>query len=123
MSQAGLGKRFFVMKYLPGMSWLDDIPIDIMHVFLCGLTRYELAWLTDYLIPKYVSWDAVNKRAQLFRSSKGRKMPYLFRPKGDGSRGSVSMTLTAAETMDFALIRCLAFCHACAKSQHYYPHY
>ena len=51
MSGAGLGKRYCVMEFLAGLDTLHDLPIDIMHIFLCGLTRYELAWLLDVLVP------------------------------------------------------------------------
>ena len=108
MSEAGLGKRYFITEYLCGMDNLDDLPVDIMHLFLCGISRYELCWLFDFLIPQYTTWDKVNEECKRFRAKNKRKMPYLFRPKGDGSRGSVSMTLTALETMDFALARCAA---------------
>ena len=107
MSQRGLGKRYCVTEYLSHeLHVLDGIPTDVMHIFLCGLTRYELAWLTDIIIPVATTWDKVNEKARTVRSSSGRKMPFPERPKGDGSRSSVSMTLTAAETMDFALARC-----------------
>ena len=108
MSAAGLGKLYYCTEYL-GLDSTTDLPIDVMHVFLCGLTRYELAWLTDFLIPTFTTWDKVNAEFQKMRSSKGRKMPYMERPKGDGSRGSVSITLTAAETKDVALARRAAF--------------
>ena len=69
------------------------------------------------------AWKKVNAEGKRFHAKKNRKMPYLFRPKGDGSRGSVSMTLTAIETMDFTLARCAAHRHGINPGHYYHGYY
>ena len=40
---------------------VSDTTIDTMHIFLCGISRYLLSWLTDELIPNAFSWESLNK--------------------------------------------------------------
>ena len=84
---------------------VKDSTIDVMHIFLCGLTRYILSWLTDRLIPLQFSWEALNQRKNAHPWRRGQRVPDLERSKGD-TRGSTSIHLNAVECMHFALARC-----------------
>ena len=51
--------------FAPSMYLLDDVvedtTVDVMHVFLCGVSRYLLAFLTDIQIPAEYTWGDLNK--------------------------------------------------------------
>ena len=63
---------------------------------------YLFSWLTDILIPKNFSWDALNEKKNQHRFKAGARVPNLERSKGD-NRGSVSTHLSSGEMLTFAL--------------------
>ena len=83
---------------------VTDSLLDIMHLFLCSISRYLLSWVTDRLIPAQFSWDDLNRQNRIYPYGKGARVPDLERSKGD-KRGSKSIHLNAAEMMHFALAR------------------
>ena len=44
-----------------------DSTLDIMHIFLCGMTRYLFSWLTDILIPLQFSWAELNQSKNAYK--------------------------------------------------------
>ena len=88
---------------------VKDSTIDIMHVFLCGWTRYLFSFVTDSLIPSEFSWDDLNKNKRAYSWKRNVRVPDLEYSLGS-TRGSKSIHLNAGEMMHFALARCLAIC-------------
>ena len=88
-----------------------DSTIDIMHIFLCGWSRYLFSWVADELIPRDVSWDDVNRKKHAHHFPRGVRIPELERSKGD-NRASTSFHLNAFEMMHVALARCVSVCLA-----------
>ena len=104
MSEEGIFSLFFASEYLL-RDVVKDSTIDIMHVFLCGLTRYLLSWVTDHFIPASFEWADLNREKNKYKWLRGQRVPDLERSKGD-ARGCTSMHLSASETLHFALARC-----------------
>ena len=50
------------MDFIPGARLLSDLPLDIMHVFFCGITRHELFLVLEDLISAGIipSWDKLS---------------------------------------------------------------
>ena len=46
---------------------VSDSTIDVMHIFLCGISRYLFSWLTDILIPTQFSWASLNERKRAYK--------------------------------------------------------
>ena len=44
-----------------------DSTLDVMHIFLCGMTRYLFSWLTDILIPLQFSWAELNRSKNAYK--------------------------------------------------------
>ena len=84
---------------------VKDCCPDIMHLYLCGMSRYLLSWVTDILIPQYFTWKTLNVPKCAYPFGREQKVPDLERTLGS-NRGSCSIHLTAGETMDFTLARC-----------------
>ena len=102
MSEGGINKTVFATDYLEGDPF-DICTIDIMHLFLCGITRKELAWLLKILIPKYTTWDEVNAAICQLHLPRGKHISKLCPPRiGKKARDHV-VDLNAAETMFLAI--------------------
>jgi hypothetical protein len=101
MTQEGIFSLHFASEYLL-RDVVKDSTIDVMHVYLCGWSRYLVSWVTDAFIPRDFSWDQLNKVKRALLPLK--RVPDLERSKGD-SRGSLSIHLNAAQTMHFTLDR------------------
>ena len=109
MRDEGLGKLHCVLEHTPGGKIDEDLSGDIMHQFLQGITRQEgyhsLIAVEDCFPGK--SWDAVNDARRGLALPKGQQIPYLEKPKRDGkANGAMALTLSAAETMYYAVNRC-----------------
>ena len=102
-TQEGIFSSYFASEKI-----LDDIVKDccpdLMHAWLCGMSRYMLSWLTDVLIPQFFSWNTLNGVKRAYPFGRNQKVPDLERTLGS-KRGSCSIHLTAGETMDFTLAR------------------
>ena len=46
---------------------VHDCTMDVMHIFFCGITRYLLSWVTDVIIPRDTTWEAVNANKRKHR--------------------------------------------------------
>ena len=106
-SATGIFSSHFASEHLL-RDVVADSTTDIMHVFLCGKTRYLLSWVTDELIPRDFSWAELNSSLDKYISKeapKGTRITHLERSKGD-KRGSCSIHLNAAEMMAFKVARC-----------------
>lgn len=104
-TEAGIFHLYFASEHLL-RNIVRDPTVDIMHVFLCGISRYLLSFVTDIFIPADFSWAALNARAQRHHMPKGSgKLPYM-EPRTKGKKSSHTMRMSAAETMYFALARC-----------------
>ena len=102
----GIFSSHFASEYLL-RDVVADSTTDIMHVYLCGKSRYLLSWVTDEFIPRDFTWAELNSRLDAYLSKeapKGTRIPHLERSKGD-TRGSCSIHLNAAEMMAFTVAR------------------
>lgn len=80
-----------------------DFPGDIMHIFLCGITRKELAWLIDICIKDgHFTYDQLNARIKLINLPYGKRVPSIKAPAEGKTRREMNLDMTAAETMYFA---------------------
>ena len=105
MKEMGINKLYYALDpaYIPHANPILDAPGDIMHIFLCGLTRKELAWLIDIFIKAgYFTWDQLNKRIQMIDLPHGKRIPKLFAPTVAKKRRDMNLDLSASETMYFA---------------------
>ena len=84
---------------------IRDAMIDMMHVMMCGMTRYLLSWLTDLFIPHVFTWEMLDARKRAYKFGRGRRVPKLKRTQGS-PRDQKQIHLTGGEAMDFALARC-----------------
>ena len=101
----GINKLYYALDpaYLPYANPILDAPGDIMHLFLCGFTRKELAWLIDiFLKAGYFTWDQLNARIQMIDLPHGKRIPKLQAPTTAKKRRDLSLALSASETMYFA---------------------
>jgi hypothetical protein len=105
---AGINKLHCALQYIPGAVLTTDARLDTMHLWWCGLSKYESAFLLGDLIPECFSWDDLNDARSKLLLPKGHKIPELRDPCADGSKAkcSASMRLKAGEMMHFVLHRC-----------------
>ena len=94
--------------YFPSESLLQDIvtdaTVDIMHIFICGMTKYMLMFTLDELIPAEFTWSQFNERLR------AHKYPHNFKPpwmaaRTQGKKSSHTAKLNATQTMYIALAR------------------
>jgi len=105
MQEMGINKLYYALDpaYLPYANPILDAPGDIMHLFLCGFTRKELAWLIDiFLKAGYFTWDQLNARIQMIDLPHGKRIPKFVAPTVSKKRRDLSLDLSASETMYFA---------------------
>ena len=82
MSEGGINKLVYAInpEYMPGVDPFDLLTADIMHIFFCGFTRKELAWLFKILIPKYTSWNLLNEAVAALSLPRGKRISKLYPP-------------------------------------------
>jgi len=105
MRQAGVNKLFYALDpaYIPYADPVLDAPGDIMHLFLCGITRKELAWLLDVLFKaKNLTLALVNSRIDQLNLPDHKKIPHLVAPTTSKKRRDLNLDMSASETMTFA---------------------
>ena len=61
-----------VLSHLPDSN-PTTASADVAHLFLLGLTRHEIFWLLDDLIPSCFSWDDLNAAAKALDLPKGHR--------------------------------------------------
>ena len=49
---------------MPGSEPTTDASADTAHLFMLGITRHEIFWVLDDLIPSCFSWDELNAAAK-----------------------------------------------------------
>ena len=101
MTDLGIFSVYFASEHLLS-DFVQDSTVDIMHVFLCGLSRYILSWWFDIAVPAFFTYAALNAKTRAHRFKKGVKIP-AFYPRLDGKRSSKSAKLNAEQTMYFTL--------------------
>lgn len=110
MSEFGFNSTIFPLHpdYLPLVDPTRMQPQDIMHLFLCGITRQELYYLLDHLVKqKYTTWEAINGRITSMRIPKGKRIPKLY-PAAKGKKAAERhLDMTASEVLIFAKLRCV----------------
>ena len=105
MQGGGINKLFYALDpaYVPNADATQDLPGDLMHLFFCGITRHELAWLIDiFLKNKYFTLDQLNERLKLLRLPYGKSIPSIQPQTANKKRRDMNLDLTASETMYFA---------------------
>lgn len=95
-------------EYIPLVDPTRMQPEDIMHLFLCGITRHELYYLVEYLVKhKFITWEALNSRIAGTRIPKGKRIPKVHAaPKGK-KPSERHLDMTASEVLIFATLRYL----------------
>ena len=81
-TETGIHSQYAASEHIL-RDMVKDSTIDVMHVFLCGLTRYLWSWVTDELIPRDFSWEELNKENKKYPYKRGVRIPTLERSKGD----------------------------------------
>ena len=112
MQDMGINKLHYALdpKFIPYADPIFDLPGDIMHIFLCGFTRKELAWLIDIFVKaKYFTLEQLNVRLKSLRLPKGKRIPALKAASTNKTRREMSLDLSASETMYFALFSVILF--------------
>ena len=108
----GINKLQYALNpaYLPNSDVISDLPGDIMHIFLCGLTKKELAWLIDFCIRGgYFTYDQLNERIKEIQLPYGKRIPLIKAPAEKKTRRDLNLDMTAAETMYFAKASVVVF--------------
>lgn len=106
-TDTGIFATHFVSEHLLA-DVVRDAVVDIMHIFLCGVSRYLLSFLTDILIPLEFSWVQLQAAARSHRYKRGVKPPVPEpRVKSSGPKKSRATKMNAADTMHFTLSRSL----------------
>ena len=101
----GIFSTYFASEYLLA-DFVRDSTIDIMHIFLCGVSRYLFSFVTDVLVPLEFNWPELQDRCRKHHYKRGIKPPVPEpRVTGQGKRASKATKMTAAETMYFTLAR------------------
>ena len=106
MQSRGVNKLFYALDsdYIPYSDCIRDLPPDIMHLFLCGLSRHELAWMIDiFRKEKYFTLEQLNERIKLIELPYGKRVPKIVAESGKNqkSRRKMKLDMTATETMYF----------------------
>lgn len=108
MAGCGFNKLVFPLHpdYIPDVDPTRMQPQDIMHLFLCGITRHELYHLLEHLVKhKFVTWEAINNKVSTMRIPKGKRIPKLY-PAAKGKKlGERHLDMTASEVLMFAKLR------------------
>ena len=105
MQEMGINKLFYALdpEYIPYADAVRDAPGDIMHLFLCGFTKKEMAWLIDIFVKaRYFTWDQLNARVKLIALPHGKRISKLMAQTKQKKRRDLCLDLTASETMYFA---------------------
>lgn len=109
LSEYGFNTLYFPLHpdYIPAVDPTRMQPEDIMHLFLCGITRHELYHLIEHLVKrKTFSWQALNSRISVMRIPKGKRIPKVY-PAAKGKKvGERHLDMTASEVLMFAKLRC-----------------
>lgn len=104
-TDTGIFSPHFASEYLL-YDIVRDSTVDIMHIFLCGVSRYLLSFLTDILIPGEFTWPVFTDACRKHPWKRGAKPPIPEpRAKGTGKRASKASKMTASEAMYFTLAR------------------
>lgn len=110
LSACGFNKHVFPLHpdYIPEVDPTRMQPQDIMHLFLCGITRHELYHLVEHLVKhKMTSWEAINSRVAKMRIPKGKRIPKLYPAAKGKKQGERHLDMTASEVLMFAKLRCV----------------
>jgi hypothetical protein len=81
---------------------VKDVTVDIMHVFVCGITRHLILWVTDIFIPTDFSWCQLNASKNVSRYARAKHVPDL-EPTIGSPRSQKSIHLSGADTLHFAV--------------------
>lgn len=108
MTEYGFNSVVFPLHpdFIPLVDPTTMQPQDIMHLFLCGITRQELYHLLEYLVKhKELTWDTLNQRINMMRIPKGKRIPKVV-PAAKGKKpGERHLDMTASEVFIFARLR------------------
>lgn len=108
MSQCGFNTTVFPLHpaHLPHVDPARMQPEDIMHLFLCGITRYELYYLLEHLVKrKIITWESLNTRIASMRIPKGKRIPKIQGAAKGKKISERNLDMTASETFMFAKLR------------------
>ena len=81
---------------------VKDVTVDIMHVFVCGITRHLILWVTDMFIPADFSWSELNASKNVSTYARAKHVPDL-EPTIGSPRSQKSIHLSGADTLHFAV--------------------
>jgi hypothetical protein len=105
----GVSKLYCVIEALLGGHPLEDIAPDIMHLFMCGITRHEGYWvLADLIGCGAFTWDQLNAQRKVVNSSlpKGHAVSHLEKPRTENKKKPAqTLLLNGAEVMHYAVNR------------------
>lgn len=98
--------------HIPGLLPTVSQPQDIMHLFLCGITRHELYLVCAHLVGlKVFSWEKLNCCIQALRLPKGKRIPKMYAAKVNKKKiNEQHLEMTASEVLTFATYRCANAC-------------
>ena len=106
MQDWGVNKLYYALdsEYIPHTNCILDLPPDIMHIFLCGLSRQELAWFIDIGVKeRWFTLAQINERIKLIELPYGKRVPKIVAQTGKNkkTRREMKLEMTATEVMYF----------------------
>ena len=68
---AGMTKLYFPLMGFKSARLMQDLTADVMHIFLCGITRHEMFTMLEDLIHvgKCFTWDELNEQRKIINKS------------------------------------------------------
>ena len=97
----GIFSSYFPSEHLL-QNIVKDVTVDIMHVFVCGITRHLILWITDIFIPADFSWSELNASKNASRYARAKHVPDL-EPTIGTPRSQKVIHLSGADTLHFAV--------------------
>lgn len=93
-------------SHIPYLTPTECQPQDIMHLFLCGITRHELYYVLEFLVEHgALTWCKLNDVIGAARLPRGKRIPKVQPAPSDKAKGERHLDMTAAEVMTLAHLR------------------
>ena len=99
-----------VVEHTPGAHPIEDLLLDIMHIFFCGITPKELYQMVVKMVKLgHTTWALINARRKSVQAESGCHLSELVLPNTDGKKKkSLKFVINAATCMYWTVNRFVA---------------